>query len=157
LLAAHDISLNELALQTQMTGCWSVMLQFSVPVEVGFDAAFVNEGPLSWVARDNHKPNRPSHESWLLHGSIEWSEAHIEADAQYVIEALSTAFKAIGAPSPSSAQAHRWRYAQGHHTALPSHAWDKDKHIGLCGDWLHGGRVEGAWLSGHKLAQHIIG
>ena len=24
--------------------------------------------------------------------------------------------------------------------------------LGLCGDWLNGGRVEGAWLSGFNLA-----
>lgn len=27
--------------------------------------------------------------------------------------------------------------------------------LSLCGDWLNGGRVEGAWLSGLKLANAI--
>ena len=28
----------------------------------------------------------------------------------------------------------------------------QDIGLGLCGDWLNGGRVEGAWLSGFNLA-----
>jgi hypothetical protein len=28
--------------------------------------------------------------------------------------------------------------------------------LGLCGDWLHGGKVEGAWLSGRALAQQVL-
>jgi len=27
--------------------------------------------------------------------------------------------------------------------------------LGFYGDWLNGGRVEGAWLRGHKLANAI--
>jgi predicted NAD/FAD-dependent oxidoreductase len=47
---------------------------------------------------------------------------------------------------------HRWRYANGglengiEYLALPNIG------LGLCGDWLNGGRVEGAWLSGFNLA-----
>jgi renalase len=28
--------------------------------------------------------------------------------------------------------------------------------LGLCGDWLHGGKVEGAWLSGQALAARLM-
>lgn len=31
-----------------------------------------------------------------------------------------------------------------------------DLGLGLCGDWLNGGKVEGAWRSGRKLAQQIV-
>jgi predicted NAD/FAD-dependent oxidoreductase len=27
---------------------------------------------------------------------------------------------------------------------------------GLCGDWLNGGKLEGAWLSGRALAQQVL-
>ena len=108
------------------------------------------------MARDSNKPARPDHESWLLHGSIAWSEAHIEADASSVIQALSAAFEALGAPAARSAQAHRWRYAQGHTAETLKCAWDNSNNIGLCGDWLHGGRVEGAWLSGQAMAKQLV-
>lgn len=28
--------------------------------------------------------------------------------------------------------------------------------LGVCGDWLDGGRVEGAWMSGRELAQRVL-
>lgn len=151
-LATH---LNSIAAQLVMTGCWSVMLQYTAPLALPFDAAFINEGPLSWVARDNHKPARPAQESWLLHASIEWSESQIESDADSVIKSLTTAFMDLGAAAPASAQAHRWRYAQGFITEPLKCAWDASQNIGLCGDWLHGGRVEGAWLSGQAMAHQL--
>jgi predicted NAD/FAD-dependent oxidoreductase len=37
----------------------------------------------------------------------------------------------------------------------PGFSLQEDLKIGFCGDWLNGGRVEGAWLSGYKLASQI--
>jgi renalase len=155
LLMPLSTQLKSIPAQLGMTGCWSVMLQYATPVALPFDAAFINEGPLSWVARDSHKPDRPAQESWLLHASIDWSESHIESDADNVINTLTNAFMALGAPAAKSAQAHRWRYAQGHTIETFKCAWDNSNNIGLCGDWLHGGRVEGAWLSGQAMAKQL--
>ncbi len=39
------------------------------------------------------------------------------------------------------------------HTNLPSgFSLQEDLKIGFCSDWLNGGRVDDAWLSGYKLA-----
>ena len=62
-----------------MRGCWALMLRFPAEVDLPFDAAFVNEGPLRWIARDSSKPGRCGPETWLLHASAEWSEEHLEA------------------------------------------------------------------------------
>ena len=50
---------------------------------------------------------------------------------------------------------HRWRYASGFINPSTEFILLSKVNLGLCGDWLHGGRVEGAWLSGHKLAIQI--
>jgi len=34
--------------------------------------------------------------------------------------------------------------------------WEAQAGLGLCGDWLNGGKVEGAWLSGQSLAEQIL-
>jgi len=34
--------------------------------------------------------------------------------------------------------------------------FDAIHNIGLCGDWLSGGKIQGAWLSGYKLAERVI-
>jgi predicted NAD/FAD-dependent oxidoreductase len=35
--------------------------------------------------------------------------------------------------------------------------WAHASRLGMCGDWLNGGKVEGAWLSGRALAEAILG
>ena len=52
--------------------------------------------------------------------------------------------------------AHRWRYATTHPNLEQGSAWDGEQRLGLCGDWLDVGKVEGAWKSGVHLADHIV-
>ena len=160
LLAAVASSGAALATRARMRACWAVMVRCSSPLPFAFEGVFVNAGPLRWIARDNSKPGRSSApDTWLLHASPEWSESHIEDDAASVTAALLQAFAALGGADPASveATAHRWRYAD---TATPLTAgcwWDASTKLGMCGDWLHGGKVEGAWLSGRALAAQVLG
>ncbi|TVT54335.1 MAG: FAD-dependent oxidoreductase [Azoarcus sp. PHD] len=139
-----------------MRGSWALMVRFAGPVTLSFDAAFVNAGPLRWVARDSSKPGRDGVETWLLHANAQWSEAHIEDDADDVAAAMLQAFHDLGGPLPQAWTAHRWRYADSEPAGDMVCAWDGDTGVGLCGDWLNGGKVEGAWLSGRALAQRIV-
>jgi hypothetical protein len=116
---------------------------------------------LRWVARDSSKPGRtvpPGTETWLLHASPEWSEAHIEDSADTVTATLLAAFAALGGPATHLVQAtaHRWRYADTEPALTQGHWWDAAMRVGMCGDWLNGGKVEGAWLSGQSLAQQVL-
>lgn len=156
LLARHAPDLAALAAATTMRASWALMLQFPAPLSLPFDAAFINEGPLRWVARDSSKPGRSGIETWLLHATADWSQAHLEQRAEEVATVLLKAFADLGAPAPQHWTAHRWRYAD---TALPldqSCAWLLNAGLGLCGDWLAGGKVEGAWCSGRDLAAQIV-
>jgi renalase len=145
-----------LAASARMRGSWAVMLRYASPVALPWEGAFINTGPLRWVARDSSKPGRTGQETWLLHASPEWSEAHIEDSAEAVTTALLTAFAALGGPAPLAATAHRWRYADTEPALMQGSWWDAQMRLGLCGDWLHGGKVEGAWLSGRALAQQVL-
>lgn len=140
----------------RMRGSWAVMLRYASPVALPWEGAFINTGPLRWVARDSSKPGRTGPETWLLHASPEWSEAHIEDSADAVTAALLAAFAALGGPQPLAATAHRWRYADTEPALTLGSWWDAQMRLGLCGDWLHGGKVEGAWLSGRALAQQVL-
>ncbi|RYF53658.1 MAG: FAD-dependent oxidoreductase, partial [Comamonadaceae bacterium] len=101
----------------RMRGSWAVMLRYAAPLALPWDGAFINTGPLRWVACDSSKPGRaPAQgaETWLLHASAEWSEAHMEDSAESVTSALLAAFAAVSGASgsaPLAATAHRWRYA----------------------------------------------
>ena len=144
------------AASARMRGSWAVMLRYAAPVVMPWDGAFINAGPLRWVARDSSKPGRTGQETWLLHASPQWSEAHIEDDAHAVTAALLAAFAALGGPAPRAATAHRWRYADTEAALNLGSWWDDTAHVGLCGDWLNGGKVEGAWLSGRAAAQQVL-
>ncbi len=145
-----------IAASARMRGGWAVMLRYASPVALPWEGAFINTGPLRWVARDSSKPGRTGQETWLLHASPEWSEAHIEDSAESVTTALLAAFAALGGPAPLAATAHRWRYADTEPALTQGSWWDAQMRLGLCGDWLHGGKVEGAWLSGRALAQQVL-
>ncbi|WP_019937257.1 NAD(P)/FAD-dependent oxidoreductase [Bordetella sp. FB-8] len=155
LLAHACPPLSAAAAAQTMQPCWTVMAQFAAPVSLGFEAAFVNAGPLRWLARDRSKPGRSGQECWVLQANAQWSVAHLEDDAQQVGRRLLAAFGELGAPAPQSFTVHRWRYADCHAGNLGS-AWDPERGIGLCGDWLHGGKVQGAWLSGRHLARQVL-
>ena len=58
LLDAVAPDLAAIAAGAVMRGSWALMLRYDAPVALSFDAAFVNSGPLRWVARDNSKPGR---------------------------------------------------------------------------------------------------
>ena len=154
----HPLSpgMAALAAGAVMRGCWSMMLQFPAPLALAFDAAFVHQGPLRWIARDSSKPGRDGGDTWLLHASAEWSDAHIELDAERVAAELLAAFVALGGAEPHSWSAHRWRYASTDPALGAVCIWEAELSLGMCGDWLNGGTVEAAWLSGRALAQRMI-
>lgn len=151
----HEM-LAGIAASVRMRGSWALMLRYSAALNLGFEAAFVNTGPLRWVAENSHKPGRNGQHCWLLHASAEWSDAHIEDSADAVAGELLTAFTELGGPAPEAWSTHRWRYADSEQPLQLGAVWQAADGLGLCGDWLNGGKVEGAWLSGRKLAAQIL-
>jgi predicted NAD/FAD-dependent oxidoreductase len=156
LAAEPAADLAAVAASAIMRGCWAMMLRFDAPIALPFDAAFVNAGPLRWIARDSNKPGRSGPETWLLHANAEWSERQLEAPAETVAKALLEAFRKLGGPPPSAWTAHRWRYADTEPAMDHGFVWNAGAGLGMCGDWLNGGKVEGAWLSGRALAKSVV-
>lgn len=155
LLATISPTLAGVAERTRMTPSWTLLAQFDERVALPFDAAFVNEGPLRWLARNSSKPARQGQESWVIQATGVWSEAHLEDSPENVVHDLLEAFRQLGGPEPLAVSAHRWRYADCAAASVGS-VWDSGLKVGLCGDWLHGGKVEGAWLSGRHLAATLL-
>ena len=147
--------LAAVARAARMRACWALMLRYTAPLDLDFDAAFVNEGPLRWVARDAGKPGRPGPETWLLHAEAEWSEAHVGEAPERVAAPLIDAFVRLGGTAPSAWTAHRWRFADCAPPLDAGFDWRPEAGLGLCGDWLAGGKVEGAWRSGCALARAV--
>lgn len=158
LLLTHEIypGITGLHDQAKTQGCWTMMLRFHQAIDLPFEAAFINEGILSWVARNNAKPQRTGTEVWVIHGQSQWSQDQIDADPLAIAPQMIAAFIAMGGQAPDEYAIHRWRYASSEPSHLPQFHFSSNQQIGYCGDWLQGGRVEGAWLSGQGLAKAIL-
>ena len=159
LLAGHSEALRSRAAAARMRGSWALMLRYEQALDLDFDAAFVNQGPVRWVARDSSKPGRApagAGETWLLHAEAEWSEANLELTPEQASEPLLAAFAELGGRAPDQLAVHRWRYADSAPPLDLGCDWDAASGLGLCGDWLMGGKVEGAWRSGRALAQALL-
>jgi predicted NAD/FAD-dependent oxidoreductase len=132
------------------------MARFSERPSLPFDAAFVNGEKISWICRNQSKPYRSGQESWTIHASPKWSQENIELTPQEASIQLLACAKHLDLDcSDAEISIHRWRYASGFTNPSPEFVFLPKFNLGLCGDWLNGGRVEGAWLSGRKLAGQI--
>lgn len=152
--------LAQVARGVEVEPCWAALLGYGGEEATGlpFDGAFVQSGPLSWIARNSSKPGRRGAETWVLHAGPEWSRQHLEDPAEEVLPRLLAAFaEATGRdlPEPASATAHRWRYARPEPLDEPF-LFSEEAGLAACGDWCGGPRVEGAWLSGLALAERLV-
>ena len=158
-LLSEAPALASLAAGVNMTPCWSVMLAFEESLKLGFDAAFLVTSKLSWVARNSSKSERGGVETWVLHGSPEWSEPNAHWESIDVIEILMKDMEHACRrefPMPEFADAKLWRHSLAVNPLGKSALYDEKLRIGACGDWCNVGRVEGAYLSGLSMAMQLL-
>jgi hypothetical protein len=150
-------------LSARMTGvdmlpCWALMAGFETAPPVDFEAAFVNAGPLSWVARNDTKPAQGKANAWVAHATPEWSLEHLESSprtvAPLLLEALRELDPGFGS-EPDVHVAHRWRYAMSRSALEGPILADDSQKLVVAGDWCAGERVEGAWVSGVAASRRL--
>ena len=81
-------------------------------------------------------------------------DASPEDISRKMLQALS---EVIDSPLPEVlfSTSHRWLLARSEEPLNAGYLWKESTGLGVCGDWLHGDRVEGAFLSGLELATAI--
>jgi renalase len=150
----------ERALQrVEMLPGWAVMAVLDRPLAEDWDARFVDQGPLGWLAGQSSRPGRPDDAGWVLHATPEWSLAHLDlAEKEVCARLLDAARQLPGATDfqVEFAIAHRWRYARAKRPLEQGAVWIETMRLALAGDWCHGSRVEGAFLSGAAAAGRIM-
>jgi predicted NAD/FAD-dependent oxidoreductase len=132
--------------------------------ESGWDLVRPPSGPLAWVLRNEGRPGRaavPGQAHWVAHARTGWSRRHLEQPAAWVQQQMQAALaERVGRPVDwHHCTVHRWRYAlpQAHGTApAASFWWDTAQGLGVCGDFLGGSGVEGAWLSAQALSAALL-
>ena len=145
----------------EVAPCWTLMLAYPLANQPGlshlgpqWNAARSTHHRIAWICRESSKPGRSSVERWTVQASAEWSQQHLEDDAERVQAKLIKAFSELTGirAEPGFAQTHLWRYAKTLQAVGKKHIWDPELQIGVCGDWLLGHRVEDAFVSGLSLA-----
>lgn len=151
--------------QVKMLPCWSLACTFKESFAPDWLQGIFCEHPiLRWVSRDNRKPGRSNQqELWVLHSQERWTQLHMHIGKHQLVDYMMRALKDIlgqELPTPHNIHTHLWHQARSQltpnsvqkkysvHTLL-----DKQTRLAVCGDWLTGGRVEGAFISGLKTAE----
>lgn len=153
LLRQTTSALQELVGAVTMRPAWALTIRCDDAFDPGFDAAFVNSGPLRWFARNLSKPRRRGDNMWLLHANAAWSDEHREAESNKVAGILIEEFQKLFPVLSSVSSVHRWPFADTESSLGRDYLWDAEQGLGLCGDWLKEAKVEGAWRSAVALAK----
>ncbi len=148
---------NEIT-NVQMQACFSLMLGFSEPLHLEFDAAHITNSDLSWLAVNSHKPGRSGPYTLLVHSSEKYAEEHLDADRDEVLKHLCfETSRIIGCDVGVSEykMLHSWLYANNVNRTKCPVFFDQVMQLGACGDWCLGGRVEGAFTAAYDLVEKI--
>lgn len=119
------------------------------------------DAPLSWIAQDSAKPDRPKGAAtcWVAQAGEAFSMAHLEqTPAEMAALMLPLLCDQLGVTPDrvTHAAAHRWRYARVTQALGQSFLRSPDATLYLGGDWCIGPRVEAAWTSGTAIADDIL-
>ena len=121
--------------------------------------------PISWMAWDSSRRSRgTSGAVTVIHATPAYSSRWLEASREELQQAgdeLLNEAAVIGGEwmkAPVELVVHRWRYAHPEGPGTPSGFLraSSSQPLYLIGDGLNGGRVEGAWLSGHFAAEDLL-
>ena len=159
LLASASSKLARACGEVEMLPCWATMVAFDSPLRLDFDAAFVDDEVLAWVANESTKPGRTVQpECWTLHAAPAWSRDRLEDDADLISREMLQRFLQIaGATSakPTTCIAHRWRFARAAEPRAHVDLLDPVGRVGVAGDWTQGDRLEAAFMSGLRMAEEL--
>jgi len=139
--------------------CLATMVEFEDEVMVDYEAAFVGNGPLAWVCLDSAKPGRTTKECWVLHATDEWSEKHLQDPPEQIASLMLSAFAPLSPvelPPVAFCRAHRWRFAYGTAASDSTHRFEESLGLGVAGDWCNSPNLDGAYFSGHDLAETYL-
>ena len=143
---------------TKMQGCFSLMLGLNTARNTTWDAAFVKDSPIGWIAWNQTKPGRVQAPSLLIQSTNDWAEHHLEEDKDAIEAKLletATQLMNVNGPDIQHQSLHRWRYANVARPLGEPFLIDHAQRIAACGDWCVKGRVEAAFQSGNALAEVI--
>jgi predicted NAD/FAD-dependent oxidoreductase len=158
----QHFAVEQLNSRFTMDPTWTAVLTADEPLRgsggESLDALFGGDHPLfDFIAVENSKPGRQS-KLLIVHATPDWSRQNLEKDAADISDLICRAVSDTFHIETQSKLSHRWRYARPNDPKLTAQKGIHRVSPGLwiAGDYLAGGRVEGAYLSGLEAAQRIL-
>ena len=158
----QHFDVEQLGSRFAMDPTWTTVLSVEEPLRgsVGesFDALFGGDHPLfDFIAVENSKPGRQSNYI-VVNATPEWSTQHLESDPAEISELIREAFSETFQVTTQARLSHRWRYARPTNPKFTAQKgiYQVSPNLWVAGDYLAGGRVEGAYLSGLEAAERIL-
>ena len=142
----------------KMKGCYSLMVGMDKSLKLDFDAAFIENKDIAWLALNNSKPSRMKNHCLLINSSYEYASKNINTPKDKVLEHLlniSSNLINYDLFKSSMIKIHQWRHVEAECSPKENYFIDHDNKIAVCGDWLINSRVEGAFLSANELSKEI--
>ena len=144
--------------EAQMSPCFALMIALKDRPQLNFEAAVVQQSPISWLAINTSKPARDARPSLVVHSSNEWAGAHIDEEPTAIENQLLAALNQLVDPDLLSIRdihLQRWRYAKVEKAVGKEFLVDEGKRLAAVGDWCSGNRAEDAFVSGRALAEYL--
>jgi predicted NAD/FAD-dependent oxidoreductase len=115
------------------------------------------KGPIRWIGDNQQKGISPNATAITIHASADFSRENFNRDPAEIIQALGLAAEKWFEGEIVESQIHRWRYSQPQKSLSTSflHVLGPPS-LYFAGDAFDAARVEGAALSGMKLANHLL-
>ncbi len=159
ILTSYD--LRDVASRFTMEPTWTVVSDLETPLkdqnDDPLDALFGGDHRIfDFISTEKSKPGRES--SYVVaHAKPTWSAIRIENEPSSVQSEVNTALKETLGVSVKPIIAHRWRFARPTDPRLTAQkgVFEIDDGLWVAGDYLAGGRVEGAYLSGIEGAERL--
>ena len=142
----------------QMSPCFVMMVGFKKRIDIDFDVADVSNAEISKVIIDHNKPHRKGLPSAVVYSTIDYAEKNLNGDAVTIKNTLLKSFLSVLKVDPEAIDLcliHKWVFSELVSRAIMPACVDPRAQFAACGDWNHGGGVEGAFLSAYRLSKYI--
>ena len=143
----------------KMRGCFSLLIGRDKDLSLNFDAAYIQNNDIVWIASNNSKPNRNNNHSLIINSSYDYAKKNINTSREVVINHMLNLINKLTKKDLSNSaliSLHQWRYAEAENNPVQNYFIDENEKIAVCGDWFINSRVEDAFTSAHELSKEIM-
>ena len=159
LLARFQIApiVTQFTMEPTWTTVVSSKYQLMTSTKEPIDACFGGDHDVfDFISVERSKPGRDS-DLIVVQASPEWSKAHLERNPDWIAQKIAMELTDTFGIQVEPVLSHRWRYARPTDPKMTAQKgiYQVDAGLWIAGDYLAGGRVEGAYLSGLEAAERL--